>query len=96
MPENNFLEIIAKNRNLSIGAKGLYFYILNILNVETPNRRKIAYDLNISDATLGKHLKELRNFGYLKCKQRKTNGRFSINIYEIQRDGEIYAHANIQ
>ena len=75
------INLIVKDRSLSVGAKALFFYILNIGNTEYPDRNKIAFDLNISNCTLGKYLKELTKSGYIICIQSKKNGKFSINQY---------------
>lgn len=47
------INLIVKDRSLSVGAKALFFYILNIGNTEYPDRNKIAFDLNISNCTPG-------------------------------------------
>lgn len=88
MPDSQKLyNSIVKNRNLTVGAKALYFYILVVAeggNINFQTRNKIAYDLNISNQTLGKYLKELTQSGYIKRKQLKDNGRFGNNCYVIQ------------
>ena len=55
----NELEFIKKSsqkilhdRSVTVGAKALFFYILNIENTEYPDRNKIAFYLNISNSTL--------------------------------------------
>ena len=95
MPDSqNLYNSIARNRNLTVGAKALYFYILVGMeseDIKLQTRNKIAYDLNISNQTLGKYLKELTQSGYIKCKQLKNNGRFSSNCYVIQDGAWFYA-----
>ena len=77
------IDSIVKDRKLSVGAKALFFYILNIGNTEYPDRNTIAFDLNISNCTLGKYLKELTKSGYITCVQNKENGKFSKNNYTL-------------
>lgn len=77
------VDSIVKDRKLSVGAKALFFYILNIGNTESPDRNKIAFDLNISNCTLGKYLKELIKSGYIICIQNKKNGKFTTNHYTL-------------
>ena len=95
MPNSqNLYNSIVKNRNLTVGAKALYFYILVGVesgDIKLQTRNKIAYDLNISNQTLGKYLKELTQSGYIKCKQLKNNGRFGNNCYVIQDGVWFYA-----
>lgn len=79
-------DLIVKDRDLTLGAKALYFYLSVCIesgDITLQSRNKISYDLNISNATLGKYLKELMQKGYLKYEQSKTNGRFGINCYTI-------------
>lgn len=77
------VDSIVKDRKLSVGAKALFFYILSLGNTEYPDRNKIAFDLNISNCTLGKYLKELTKSGYITCVQNKENGKFSKNNYTL-------------
>lgn len=74
---------IVRDRNITVGAKALFFYILNIKNTEYPDRSKIAFDLNISNCTLGKYLNELIKNGYINRVQSKENGRFTANHYTL-------------
>ena len=89
------VDLIAKDRKLSVGAKALFFYILNIGNTEYPDRNKIAFDLNISNCTLGKYLNELTNSEYITCVQSKENGKFSKNNYTLNIGKWFYAKAEI-
>ena len=79
-------ELIVKDKNITLGAKALYFYILvckKSKDITLQSRSEIASDLNISNLTLGKYLKELTINGYLKHEQSKINGRFGNNLYTI-------------
>ena len=89
------VDSIVKDRKLSVGAKALFFYILNIGNTEYPDRNTIAFDLNISNCTLGKYLKELTKSGYITCVQNKENGKFSKNNYTLNIGKWFYAKAEI-
>lgn len=77
---------VMQDRNINVVSKGIYAYICSFSgkgNDCFPSRKKISYDLNISNDTLGKYLKELIENGYIVVKQQKENGKFSNNIYHI-------------
>lgn len=79
-------KLLMQDRNLCIGAKGLYSYFCSYTgggNTCFPSRKKICFDLCISVDTFGKYLKQLSENGYLKCEQIKENGRFSHNVYTL-------------
>ena len=75
-----------QDRNLSLCAKGVYAYFCSYAgagNICFPSRKKMCYDLGISQDTLGKYLKELIKSSYVSCEQIKENGKFSHNVYTI-------------
>ena len=75
-----------KDRNLSIQAKAIFAYFVTYAgntNIAFPGRSLISEDLGISDDTLGKYLKELRDKGYIQVEQVKDNGKFSHNVYTL-------------
>lgn len=77
---------IMQDRDLSIASKGIYSYLCSYSgkgNDVFPSRKKICYDLNISNDTLGKYLKELQEKGYIKVSHEKNNGKFLNNVYKI-------------
>lgn len=72
--------------NLSLQAKGVYAYLCSFSgrgNDVFPSRKKMCYDLNISNDSLGKYLKELKDNNYIEIKQEKEAGKFKNNIYKI-------------
>ena len=79
-------KLVMQDRNLSLGAKGVYAYFCSYAgagNICFPSRKKMCYDLGISQDTLGKYLKELIKSSYVSCEQIKENGKFSHNVYTI-------------
>lgn len=79
-------KLVMQDRELSIVAKAIYSYFRSYTGTGDscfPTRKKICYDLNISNDTFSKHLKNLVRFGYVKVEQIKENGRFSHNVYTI-------------
>lgn len=72
--------------NLNIQSKAIYAYLCSYSGAgETafPTRKKICYDLQISNDTLGKYLSQLIERGYLQVEQMKEKGKFSHNIYTL-------------
>lgn len=79
-------KLVMQDRNLSLGAKGVYAYFCSYAgagNICFPSRKKMCYDLGISQDTLVKYLKELIKSSYVSCEQIKENGKFSHNVYTI-------------
>lgn len=79
-------KLVMQDRNLSLGAKGVYAYFCSYAgagNICFPSRKKMCYDLGISQNTLSKYLKELIKSSYVSCEQIKENGKFSHNVYTI-------------
>lgn len=79
-------KLVMQDRNLSIGAKGLYSYFCSYTgggDTCFPSRKKVCFDLCISIDTFGKYLKQLVENGYIKVEQIKENGRFSHNVYTL-------------
>ena len=75
-----------QDRNLDIAAKAVYAYFNSFAGGGDscfPTRKKICYDLKISNDTLGKYLRQLTEAGYISIEQVKENGRFSHNVYTI-------------
>lgn len=79
-------KLLTQDRSICIGAKGLYAYFCSYAGAGStcfPTRKKICYDLGISNDTLGKYLKNLVRRGYIEVEQIKENGRFSHNVYTL-------------
>ena len=73
-----------QDQRLHIIAKAIYAYFTSYSgggNCCFPSRKKICFDLGISNDTFGKYLKQLTDSGYIKVSQIKENGRFSHNEY---------------
>lgn len=79
-------KLVMQDKNLNIAAKAIYAYFCSYTGAGDtcfPTRKKICYDLDISNDTLGKHLKNLVRLGYIKVEQIRENGRFSHNVYTL-------------
>lgn len=79
-------KLIMQDRNISATAKCIYAYFCSFAGGGGqcfPTRKKICYDLCISQDTLSKHLNQLIKYGYISCEQIKENGRFSHNVYTL-------------
>jgi len=80
------LKEVINNKSLSVTAKLIYIYLLVWIKDEKfPSRSKISSDLQITDITLGKHLKQLIKQGYICSNQPKECGRFGVNIYTFPK-----------
>ena len=89
-------KLAMQDQNLDIAAKAVYAYFNSFTgNGDNcfPTRKKICYDLKISNDTLGKYLRQLVETGYISIEQIKENGRFSHNIYTI--NGAILPYPKI-
>lgn len=79
-------KLVMQDRRLCAAAKAVYAYFCSYAGGGDccfPSRKKICFDLNISQDSLGKYLKELTTCGYLLIEQTKENGRFGRNIYTL-------------
>ncbi len=79
-------KIVMQDNQLSLQAKGLYAYLCSYSGKGKdafPSRKKMCFDLNITNDTLGKYLKELKESNYIQISQSKNESRFSNNIYKI-------------
>lgn len=77
---------VMQDNQLSLQAKGLYAYLCSYSGKGKdvfPSRKKMCFDLNITNDTLGKYLKELKESNYIQITQSKNESRFSNNIYKI-------------
>ena len=79
-------KLVMFDKQLSIGAKGLYCYICSYAGSgETafPYRKRICEELNISEKTYQTYMKELTSNNYITVEQKKRNNQFSYNVYTI-------------
>lgn len=79
-------KLAMQDRNLHINAKAIYAYFNSFSGGGDscfPTRKRICYDLGISNDTLSKYLRQLVDNGYIRVEQVKENGRFSHNIYTL-------------
>lgn len=77
---------VMQDNQISLQAKGLYAYLCSYSGKGKdafPSRKKMCFDLNITNDTLGKYLKELKESNYIHISQSKNESRFSNNIYKI-------------
>ena len=82
-------KLAMQDRRLHITAKGIYAYFCSFAGTGDsafPSRSKICFDLQISNDTFTKYLKQLSTLGYLTVEQQKDSGKFSHNIYTINSE----------
>lgn len=79
------------NPDIPIKSKGIYAYLCALSGSNSsafPKVDSILLDLSIGKQTYHKYFKCLVESNYITVKQRKVNGRFSINDYTINNDLE--------
>ena len=79
-------KMVMQDRDLHINSKAIYAYFCSFAGTGSccfPTRKKICYDMGISNDTLSKYLKQLTEKGYISCEQKKEHGKFSHNIYTL-------------
>lgn len=79
-------KMVMQDKRLNIAAKAVYAYFCSFTGAGDtcfPTRKKICFDLSISNDSLSKYLKQLVENGYLIVEQIKENGRFSHNVYTL-------------
>ena len=79
---------VMQDRNLSATAKLLYAYLSSFAGADNfcfPSKEKIMFDLGLSQGTISKYLKELVQHGLVSVSQKKEGGRFSHNLYSLNR-----------
>ena len=76
---------VMRCKDLSIQAKAIYSYLISFAGRKDcayPSRRLMCYDLQISQDTLNKYIKELVKIGLIYKRQtRKDGSKFSNNEY---------------
>lgn len=71
---------------LTIEAKAIYAYLCSYAGkgaTAFPSVDKILYDMQICSDRYYKHIKLLKEYGYVEIKRNPSNGRFSNNIYTL-------------
>jgi len=79
-------KLAMQDRRLHIAAKAIYAYFNSYAgggDTCFPSRKKICFDLGISNDTLSKYLRQLTECGYISVEQIKEGGRFSHNVYTL-------------
>lgn len=79
-------KLAMQDRRLHIAAKAIYAYFNSYAgggDACFPSRKKICFDLGISNDTLSKYLRQLTECGYISVEQIKEGGRFSHNVYTL-------------
>lgn len=95
--ENNILRdgygiiprIIVRDNSLTIEAKAIYSYLVAFAGTKRycyPSRDLMCRELGISVNRFTKHLKILKESGYIKINRAKSKNLQSKNIYEIVMD----------
>lgn len=78
-------KLVMQDRSLSLGAKAVYAYFCSFTGAGDscfPSRERICYDLDITKDTLTRHIKNLRDTGYIKVELVKDGAqRFLHNLY---------------
>ncbi|WP_304341574.1 helix-turn-helix domain-containing protein, partial [Metaclostridioides mangenotii] len=86
-------QMVARDKTISIGAKGLYSYLSSIAGANGtcyPSRELITSELNINKNTFTKYLNELKESGYINVtRSRSKNGVMTKNIYEVVYDKSL-------
>lgn len=102
--ENNLLPIfkdgygripksVMRCRAISIQSKSVYAYLISFAGnkeMAYPSRNLMCYDLNISQDSLSKYIKELVTTGLIyKSQSRKAGNKFASNEYWFRFDVEL-------
>lgn len=75
---------IAKNKNLSLRAKGLLLYMLSCENEHNFSSQTLQKETGNKRDTIENCLQELETFGYIRKEVKRVNGRFysEISVFE--------------
>ena len=79
-------KLVMLDERLSIGSKAVYCYFscyAGAGKIAFPRVTKIIADLNISKNTYYTYFNPLRELGYVKVEQSRTDGKHSHNIYTL-------------
>lgn len=79
-------KVVMQDKELSISAKAVYAYFCSFTGSGDscfPSRKRICFDLSISNDSLSKYLNQLIDNGYVIVEQEKENGRFANNVYTL-------------
>lgn len=82
-------KIVMRDKNLSIEAKAIYAYLIAFAGDKKtcyPSRDLMCKELGISINRFTKHLKTLKESGYIKVERVKSGNLKAKNIYEIIMD----------
>ena len=77
---------IMRDKALTVEAKAIYAYLASFAGNKEysfPGRDLMCDELGMSKERLSKHMKILKDHGYLEVEQKKTGGKFSHNIYRL-------------
>lgn len=75
---------VMRSKNISIQAKAIYAYLISFAGRKLeayPSRKLMCYDLNVSQDTLNKYLKELIEQKLISKTQRRKERKFTNNVY---------------
>lgn len=82
-------KVVMRDKNLSIEAKAIYAYLIAFAGDKKtcyPSRDLMCEELGISINRFTKHLKTLKESGYIKVERIKSGNLKAKNIYEIIMD----------
>lgn len=77
---------VMRDKRLTVEAKAIYSYLSSFAGNREyafPGRDLMCDELGMSKERLSKHMKILKEHGYLEVEQKKTDGKFSHNIYRL-------------
>ena len=75
---------VMRCKNISIQAKAIYAYLISFAGRKSeayPSRKLMCYDLNVSQDTLNKYLKELIEQKLISKTQSRKESKFANNVY---------------
>jgi hypothetical protein len=79
-------KIVMQDKRLTIEAKAIYAYFCSYAGAGSqafPSVAKIMFDLTIKKDRFYKHLKILKESGYISSEQKKGKGKFTNSIYTL-------------
>ena len=77
---------VMRDKRLGVIAKAIYCYLATFGNGSYPSRSLITEELGINKDTYTKQLAQLKNLGYVRVEQVRTNGGvFKHNVYFIEQ-----------
>ena len=83
-----YFDTIYADNNIPHRAKAVYMYLENRMDSERkcwPGIKRIAFELQLSETTVKRALRELERGGYIqRIKRKRTNGGWTSNLYILK------------